>query len=173
MFAIGASSVLYCVAIGGCSVQMSLVYLIACFIGGCSMFMKYHIVCSIALVVVLYYVVCYIVSTVFVLYCVYHQWVFCRILCVPLVGVPYCIVFHWFVLCAILCVPLVGALFLYFVSSVGVVYYIVCHWWVFHCFLVLRWRHPRRLAHLLTIGEIATVLYSFSVENYIVQCVNE
>ena len=36
----------------------------------------------------------------------------------------------------------------------------VCYRWVFHCFLVSRWRHPSlRLAHLPTIGKIATALY--------------
>ena len=56
-----------------------------------------------------------------------------------------------------------GNVLYYIVLCIGwcSILYCVRHWWVFHCFLVLRWRHPRRLAHLLTIGKIATILYLF------------
>ena len=81
---------------------------------------------------ILYYIVCSI-GVCFVSYCVVYWSVFLIKLCVPSVCVVY---YHW--------------------SSV---LYCVCHLLVFHCFLILRWRHPRRLGHLLTIGKIATVLY--------------
>ena len=77
------------------------------------------------------------------------------------------------VLCYIVCANAIGELYcVYHGPAIGgcFVLYCVHHWWVFHCFLVLRWRHPRRLAHLLTIGEIGTVLYLFSVENFIKMC---
>ena len=79
-----------------------------------------------------------------VLYCVFHWGMFCIILCGLLVGVPYK------TLCSISVCYIIGGCS---------VLYCVCHWLVFHCFLILRWRHPRRLGHLLTIGKRATVFF--------------